>query len=129
MIKKVEDFKDRLNKALSIRDIKPIELSEKTGISESTISQYRSGYAKPKEERLAIIANALDVNPAWLMGLDVAMNIETDNFVALDSIDPAVIEQELETRNFTEFIQAYSKASPDVQKAIRLILKVDEHDP
>lgn len=37
MIEKVSTFKDRLNEALSIRDMKPIELSEKTGISESTI--------------------------------------------------------------------------------------------
>lgn len=73
MIEIVEEFKTRLNKALSIREMKPVELAKKCGISESTISQYRSGYAKPKDQRLALIANALGVQPAWLMGMDVPM--------------------------------------------------------
>ena len=76
MIEKISEFKDRFNQALSIRNMKSIELSEITGISESTISQYRSGYSKPKDERLYVIANALDVDPAWLMGLNVPMNAE-----------------------------------------------------
>lgn len=76
MIEKVSTFKERLNQALSIRNIKPVELFEKTGISESTISQYRSGYAQPKEDKLLLISNALDVNPAWLLGLNVRMDNE-----------------------------------------------------
>lgn len=73
MIEIVEEFRTRLNKALSIREMKPVDLAKKCGISESTISQYRSGYAKPKDQRLALIANALGVQPAWLMGMDVPM--------------------------------------------------------
>ena len=42
----VSNFKDRLNQALSIRNIKPVELSEITSISKSTISHYMSGYTK-----------------------------------------------------------------------------------
>lgn len=68
-----ENFKDRLNKALAIRNITPAELSKRTGISESTISQYRSGYSKPKKERLEIIAKALSINPVWLMGFNTSM--------------------------------------------------------
>jgi len=73
MIEIVEEFRTRLNKALTIREMKPVDLAKKCGISESTISQYRSGYAKPKDQRLAMIANALGVQPAWLMGMDVPM--------------------------------------------------------
>lgn len=77
MIEIKESFNKRLETALRIRDIKPVDLAKKTGISESTISQYRSGYAKPKEPRLVVIANALGVDPAWLMGLDVPMGPRT----------------------------------------------------
>lgn len=73
MIEKVSTFKDRLNEALEFRNKKPVELSKGTGISESTISQYRSGYAEPKEDKLAKIASYLRVNPTWLMGLNVSM--------------------------------------------------------
>lgn len=72
-----ESFQRRLEKALAASGMKPIELSEKTGISQATISQYRSGYSKPKQPRLITIANALGVSPVWLMGLDVPMTDET----------------------------------------------------
>ena len=74
MVEIKEEFKTRLEHALRYRDIKPAELSRLTGISEATISQYRSGYSKPKDQRLVLIANALGVDPSWLMGLDVPMN-------------------------------------------------------
>lgn len=66
-------IKDRLKKALSIRGITPVELSQKTGIPKSSISQYMSGYAKPKQDRIYIISKALSINEAWLMGYDVDM--------------------------------------------------------
>lgn len=53
MIKNGE-FKDRLLEAISKRGITAAELSRRTGISEATISQYKSGYAKPKEKKLYI---------------------------------------------------------------------------
>lgn len=71
----VEDFKTRFNKALELRKKKPIDVVNATGISESAISQYRSGLTKPKRERLAQIANYLKVNPTWLLGLDVPMEM------------------------------------------------------
>lgn len=73
MIDVKEDFKDRLKKAMDRSGMKAIDLVKRTGISEATISQYRSGYSKPKKDRLELLADVLDVNPAWLMGLDVAM--------------------------------------------------------
>ena len=63
----------RISKALSIRGMKQSELCEKTGIPKSAISQYISGSFEPKQDRLFIIAQALDVDPVWLMGFDVPM--------------------------------------------------------
>jgi transcriptional regulator with XRE-family HTH domain len=73
MSKPINKIKDRLRDALIIRDMKPIELSEKTGIPKSAISQYMSGYTKPKDDRTYLICKALDINEAWLMGYDVPM--------------------------------------------------------
>lgn len=67
------EFKDRLKECMEIRNIKPVELSEKTGLSKPAISHYMSGYSKPKSDKLYIIAKALDVNETWLMGYDVPM--------------------------------------------------------
>ena len=63
----------RLAKALAIRGMKQSELCEKTNIPKSAISQYLSGLFEPKQDRLHIIAQALDVDPVWLMGFDVPM--------------------------------------------------------
>lgn len=73
MNKPKDEIKNRLKKALSIRNMKPIELSEKTGIPKSAISQYMSGYAKPKQDRIYLICKALSINEPWLMGFDVEM--------------------------------------------------------
>lgn len=73
MSKPKDEIKDRLKKALSERNMKPIELSEKTGIPKSAISQYMSGYAKPKQDRIYLICKALKINEPWLMGFDVEM--------------------------------------------------------
>lgn len=64
---------ERIKKGLEIRHMKQSELVEKTGIGKSSISTYLSGAYEPKQRNIYKIAKALDVNEAWLMGLDVPM--------------------------------------------------------
>ena len=70
---------ERIAQALEIRNMKQSELVEKTGIGKSSISTYISGSYEPKQRNIYKIAKALDVNEAWLMGLDVSM--ERNNYV------------------------------------------------
>lgn len=70
----------RLRKALNIRSMKQMELSEKTSIGKSAISQYLSGKVIPKQDKIYLMAKALDVNEAWLMGYDVKMNRITSSY-------------------------------------------------
>lgn len=79
----IDELKNRLKKALSIRNMKPIELSEKTGIPKSAISQYMSGYTKPKQDRIYYISKALNINEAWLMGYDVPMEKQSSTHTDL----------------------------------------------
>ena len=76
MTEVIKPFRIRLKEALEYREMRAVDLCKKTGISQSTMSQYISGYAEPKKERLNLIATALNVNPTWLMGLDVPMESE-----------------------------------------------------
>lgn len=69
----------RLAQALRLRGMKQADLCNKTGIPKSAMSQYISGAFEPKQDRLALIAQALDVDPAWLMGYDVPMERENKN--------------------------------------------------
>ena len=74
---KTDTFKNRMAMALSLRQMKQSELSRLTSIDSGTINNYLSGKYEPKQNRLEIIANALDVSPVWLMGFDVPMERET----------------------------------------------------
>ena len=67
-------LKDRLRLALIEADMKPIELSERTGIPKSMLSYYLNGKTKPKADRIYIISKALGVSEAWLLGYDVPKN-------------------------------------------------------
>ncbi len=69
----VEKFSIRLGKALAIRNMKPVELHEKTGLSESLISKYLSDTAVPRQNKINYIATVLDVSPVWLLGYDIPM--------------------------------------------------------
>ena len=63
-------FKDRLKEALDNNGMKAIDLAALLDVSRGTISQYLSGRATPRGERLHQIALILDVNDAWLDGYD-----------------------------------------------------------
>jgi len=73
-----DTFKDRLNKAMSLHNMKQIELSEKTGISKSRINHYVNGLYEAKQEAVYLIAKALNVSEGWLMGFDASMERTTD---------------------------------------------------
>lgn len=99
----MDELKDRLKKALTIRNIKAIELCEKTNIPKSAISQYLSGYAKPKSDRIYLISKVLNINETWLLGYDVPMerqNATSDELITMiNSLDDA------QQKNVMDYIQ------------------------
>ena len=64
----------RFSVIMGRRNITARELSEKSGVSEASISQYCSGTHKPSNISSGKMAEVLNVNPLWLMGYDVPMN-------------------------------------------------------
>ena len=60
----------RIKQMMQIRDITQADLARITGIRASSISDYLSGKYQPKQDKIALIADALSVNPGWLMGYD-----------------------------------------------------------
>lgn len=69
-MKKV-DIKERIAEGLKMRNMTQQELANKTKIPKSSISQYLSGFVKPKQERIYLISEALNVDETWLLGYDV----------------------------------------------------------
>ena len=72
----METIANRIKQGLAIRNMKQADLVEKTKIGKSSISTYISGAYEPKQRNIYKIAQALNVNEAWLMGHDVPMERE-----------------------------------------------------
>lgn len=103
----VDTFANRLNTAMRIRNIKASELSEKTGISKSSLSEYINGKYEAKQDGVYLLARALNVSEAWLMGLDVPMERNDFRMASYDGIDTEGLdENDIEEINrFVEFLK------------------------
>ncbi len=97
---------------MEIRNMTQADLVKKTGLPKSAISQYYSGKYEPKQKGIYLIAKALNVNEAWLMGYNVPMErtdteypnnilkIETKKFPLLGTIaagEPIFAEEQFES--------------------------------
>lgn len=70
------DTSHRLKELISIYNLTQSDICKKTGITKSLVSLYVSGKRIPKQDNLYVISKAYNVNPAWLMGLDVPMKTQ-----------------------------------------------------
>lgn len=71
-------FANRLKTAMSRNNTNLTNLSKISGISKPLISNYLSGNYEAKQQNIYKLAVALNVNPAWLMGMDVPMHDSND---------------------------------------------------
>lgn len=88
----VDTFSNRLNTAMRIRNIKATELSLKTGIAKSSLSEYINGKYEAKQDGVYLLAKALNISEAWLMGLDVPMERIPDAFRKIGATPLSEIE-------------------------------------
>lgn len=86
-----ESFSLRLKKALEMRGVSQSELSKRTGINKSSISTYLKGEYKAKQDKVDLIARALDVSPAWLMGFDIQPSGESNDHEQINGVKIPVI--------------------------------------
>lgn len=101
------DIKDRITEALTIKGWTASDLSKRSGISKGQISRYLHGQIIPKQSKIAAMANALGVSPAWLLGYDVEMTGE--------QLVPEIELDKLSDENKTRIL-AYYQALLDSQE-------------
>lgn len=75
----MDTIANRIRQGMEIRNMKQVDIIERTGINKGALSSYVSGKYAPKQNNIYKIAQALDVNEAWLMGHDVPMERKSDN--------------------------------------------------
>ena len=103
----MSSFASRLNKAMELRNMKQSELVEKTGITKGAISQYLKGKYAPKQINTYKIAKALNVNPVWLLGKDVSMELVIIKTIAAHHDSEDWTEEELQSiEDYKAFIRS-----------------------
>lgn len=95
----MNNFAERLSIALSQTGLTQSELSRRTGIGRNSISDYLKGKYEAKQDNVFLLADALEVNEAWLMGLDVPMKKESIQHV-FDQLDS---ERQHRVLNFAKY--------------------------
>ena len=104
-------FSERLKEALSLSGIKQVDLSRKTGIDKSLISNYVSGKYKAKQDNIYLLAKALNVSEAWLMGFDVTPERDVSMASVFVSNEPVKLPE-------IEFISLFDRLSAKQQRHI-----------
>jgi transcriptional regulator with XRE-family HTH domain len=89
------ELKDRLKEALELRQMRAVDLTEKTGVPKSAVSFYLAGKSKPKADRLYKIAQALDISEAWLLGYNVPI-ARTDEQKKNDQLAKLIVKMRMD---------------------------------
>ena len=63
--------RNRIREALALRNMKQVELCEKTGIKKSSVNNWLAQRWQPKQDALMKMASVLDVSEMWLAGYNV----------------------------------------------------------
>lgn len=114
------ELKDRIVEAMKIRGMNATELVEKTGIPKTTISYYRTGKTVPRASNLYLIAQALDVNEAWLLGYDVPM-ARTPESKKNDQLAKLIVRMRTDS-DFYETVAALAGLSETKYQSVKQLL-------
>lgn len=114
----------RIKEAMSLRNIKQSELVEKTGISKGALSSYISGRYNPKQGNLFLLARALNVSEAWLMGADVPIERPARS-------SDSVIDSRFLTADQAALLADYDKLNPEgkaeARKQVSNLAKIPDY--
>lgn len=125
---KKANTKTRLEEIMQLRNLKQVDILKlaepycqkyDVKLNKSDLSQYLAGKTSPNQDKLVILAMALNVSEAWLMGYDVSMNREINDNDTLKDVRMAsyngvdvngLSDKEIEEiKQFVEFVKNKNK--------------------
>lgn len=103
---KAATSRERIKEILSYYKLSQAEFCRRTGLTSSALSNYLNGDREPRQDKVAAISDAFDLNPAWVMGYDVPMKRKLDStedmltvyrmFCELKAEDQAIVKNQIE---------------------------------
>ncbi len=106
---------ERIYKYLKEKEISQIEFAKRTGISQSTISDWKRKGTNPSADKIMIICEVLDVSPYELL-----TGTENKKFKEYRQMDCIVIDKK--SAEYT-LIEMYQNLNVDAQRRLEGYLK------
>ena len=124
MSEKVSTTQKRLHEMMQVLNISQQDIANRTGLNKSTISNYCNGNRTPNQRNTAIISDAFQISPAWIMGYDVEMYAVDPNSSALTKINSIVVSlHDFEISDSERvLVLEYRQADRDTQNMIKRLL-------
>lgn len=108
---KMQEIMSRMKKRREELDMSYQTLSDKVGISKSTLQRYETGFIKNMPvDKLEDIATALHVSPSYLMGWNITETDESNTIAAHFTGDEYTEDELEEIKNFAEFVKNRRKS-------------------
>lgn len=132
-MKKISNTSERLKYFMSHTGLTQTDIldrcvpyeTDQVKISRPYLSQYVTGKFEPNQERLEILARAMNVDEVWLMGYDVPMRAGDKD---LDEEDVDQFRQRMRDQ-YGVLFDMYDGASPEDRKKIEEMVKIiTRHD-
>lgn len=96
---------DHMKEAMKTNGINARELAKRSGISEASISRYLSGQMVPRVNAVSKMAEALHVDPTWLMGYeDITPDFSVETGKLAMIIECMTPSERSQVENFIKFI-------------------------
>lgn len=112
------DIGDKIKQLREEKGMTLEELGNKVGVGKSTVRKWETGMIENmRRDKIKKVADALNVTPDYLMGW-------TDE--APEPMKPQGDREEALNEYAKLLFDHYQKASPEIQKAVDLLLKADK---
>lgn len=117
---------DRLQYLMRTRNLRQVDILNRVlpfcvehgvKMNKSDISQYVSGKVSPTQDKLFVLGKALNVDPVWLMGIDVPMTRSGS-----ETINAEITDEEL------HLVELFRTADPVFKQEAMEMLKRHQKD-
>lgn len=133
---KVSNSRDRIRELMAHFGLNQTELCKRTGIQKSALSNYLNGDREPRQDQISLIVDPFGVNPAWLMGYDVPMEMQPHDSVEIhidaDNVDEEslslIFDDEKQVKEFMNFYKVFRSANQTKRDAVLSLLESPQSD-